>query len=53
MVFGVDFSNRFIYHVASIFKCKRIGGPPRIAGWWIWSGPEGSSHSQLLQVPGV
>ena len=29
------------------------GGPPRIAAWSTWSGPEGSSHSYLLQVPGV
>ena len=30
-----------------------IGGSPRIAGWGTWSGPEGSSHSHLLRVPGV
>lgn len=29
------------------------GGPPRIAGWQTWSGPEGSSQSHFLQVPGV
>src|ERR671924_2136557 len=29
------------------------GGPPRIAVWGTWSGPEGSSHSRPLQVPGV
>src|SRR6185503_5128897 len=28
------------------------GGPPRIAVWGTWSGPEGSSHSRPLQVPG-
>ena len=31
----------------------RRGGSPRIAGWSTWSGPEGSSHSHCLQVPGV
>src|SRR5271154_1747021 len=28
------------------------GGPPRIAWWQTWSGPEGSSHSYSQQVPG-
>src|SRR3954454_3880087 len=28
------------------------GGATPIAGWWTWSGPEGSSHSRPLQVPG-
>jgi len=30
----------------------RLGGSPRIAEWWTWSGPEGSSHSHELRVPG-
>jgi hypothetical protein len=30
MVFGVDFSNRFIYHVASILSVKELAGLPAL-----------------------
>ena len=61
----MDFAGRFHYHAELvnappvntvrrvICSIDSIGGPPRIAWWQTWSGPEGSSHSYFLQVPGV
>ena len=47
--------NIHYYHRERGFKRDILisGGSLRIAGWWIWSGPEGSSHSHLLWVPEV